>query len=46
MKQKNIAKQLARGETTRKKVYVLFRENPDMTVKDIGWKNQDVAEQL
>lgn len=38
LKQKNIAKQLARGETTRKKVYVLFRENPDMTVKDMAGK--------
>ena len=38
LKQKNIAKQLARGETTRKKVYVLSRENPDMTVKDMAGK--------
>ncbi len=38
LKQKNIAKQLARGETTRKKVYSLFKENPNMTIKDMAAK--------
>ena len=45
LKQKNIAKQLARGETTRKKVYVLFRENKDMAEK-IGCSRATVSKYL